>query len=229
KERAFHADRTRAVTEGSSRAHESQERLVQRGFFTRQSISEIGVDLVLGIFEGASLLIQGCVLQIEIHLRRHSLGRSRQFRRQRHFHQRGYDCCSQSQFADGEEIAPRHVWRSQHLLQTPVHFLRILRFFLRRHSGTVQALAAIVTVNALGFVFVPAFRADQLRYCRRSRHTADSFFGLVGGADVDVFGGGVFDSLPEGDFFGGRARSGGRFLLGRLLVSLASICGYVKP
>jgi hypothetical protein len=89
---------------------------------------------------------------------------------------------------------------SQHLLQTPVHFLRILRFFLRRHSGTVQALAAIVTVNALGFVFVPAFRAHQLRHCRRSRHTADSFFGLVGGADVDVFGGGVFDSLPEGDF-----------------------------
>src|SRR6266481_997880 len=51
----------------------SQERLVQRGFFTGQSISEIGVDLVLRIFEGASLLIKGCVLQIEIHLRRHGL------------------------------------------------------------------------------------------------------------------------------------------------------------
>src|SRR5438445_10440680 len=106
KERALHAYRTRAVTERSSRWHESQERLVQRGFFTGQSVSEIGVDLVLRIFEGASLLIKGCVLQIEIHLRPHGLGRSRQFRRQREFHQRGYDCCSQSQFADGKAMAP---------------------------------------------------------------------------------------------------------------------------
>src|SRR5207249_9725682 len=116
KQRALHADRTRAVTERSSRAHESQERLVQRGFFTRQSISEICVDLVLRIFEGTSLLIKGCVLQIEIHLRRHSLGWRRKFRRQRDFRQRGHDCCSQSYFAYGEEIAPRHTRRSQHFL-----------------------------------------------------------------------------------------------------------------
>src|SRR5207237_8777339 len=65
KERALHADRTRAVTERSSREHESQERLVKRGFFTRQSIIEMVVDLVFGVFEGARILIQDCGIQIE--------------------------------------------------------------------------------------------------------------------------------------------------------------------
>ena len=73
-------------------------------------------------------------------------------------------------------------------------------FFLRGHKGTVQAFATIVAVDTLDFVFVPALRANQFRHCCCSRHTADSFFGLVGGPDVDVFAGGIFDSLPALDF-----------------------------
>jgi len=81
-----------------------------------------------------------------------------------------------------------------------MRFLRVLHFLLCRHRRTIQALSTIVTVDPLGLVFVPALRANQLRHCCRSRHTADSFFGLVGGADVDVFDGGVFGSLAEADF-----------------------------
>src|ERR1700687_5353197 len=76
----------------------------------------------------------------------------------------------------------------------PKRFLRVLRLFLRGHSGTIQSFATVVAVDTLGFVFVPALRANQFRHC--CCHAADSFFGLVGGADVDVFAGGVFDSLP---------------------------------
>ena len=77
-------------------------------------------------------------------------------------------------------------------------FLWVLRFFLRDYYGTIEPLATIVTINALGFVFVPALRTSDLGNCCRCCHVADSFFGLFGGAEVDVFG--VFDSLAVADF-----------------------------
>ena len=84
-----------------------------------------------------------------------------------------------------------------------MRFLRVLRLFLRDNNGAVQAFAAIVAVNPFGLVFVPAFRADNFSFwfcaCRR-RHAADSFFGLVVGADIDFLSGGDFDSLPLDDF-----------------------------
>ena len=78
-----------------------------------------------------------------------------------------------------------------------MHFLRVLSFVLRGHPGTVQAFATIVAIDTLGFVFVPTLSANHFRHC--CCH-ADSFFGLVGGAEVDVFAGGVVDSLPAPDF-----------------------------
>ena len=41
-----------------------------------------------------------------------------------------------------------------------MRFLRVLRLFLRDNNGAVQAFAAIVAVNPLGYIFVPAFRAS---------------------------------------------------------------------
>jgi len=76
---------------------------------------------------------------------------------------------------------------------------RIHHRLSRSRRGTVQAFTAIVAVDPLGFVFVPALPTNYFRHCCR-RHASDSFFGLVGGAEVDVFGGGVFDSLPEEGF-----------------------------
>ena len=85
---------------------------------------------------------------------------------------------------------------------------------LGRYRGAVQALAAIMAVNPLGFVSVPAFRADEFfRWLCGRCHAADSFFGLVGdGADGVAFSVGFFDSFPPEDFSVAALAGGASFL-----------------
>jgi len=72
-------------------------------------------------------------------------------------------------------------------------FARIFDFLLRSGRGAIQPLATVVTIDSLGLVLVPAFRANQFRY-RITAHASESFLGLVEGA-FDVF-----TSLDAADF-----------------------------
>src|SRR5205823_14123360 len=86
---------------------------------------------------------------------------------------------------------PRHL----HSFPTRRSSDLFLRRFRRDHSGTIEADPAVMTVNALGLVFVPTLGANQFD------HAVGHFFGLLSAVTVAAAGA-VFASafLPATGF-----------------------------
>src|SRR3984893_1278491 len=162
---------------------EAEQRFIQRLLFAFECEDEISVHLVLGVLKLWRPVIKARILQFEIDLRRkpNRIRRRRDLRRQSHLYDRRRRASRQDQFASVEKYPAKFsTVRVKHFAK-PLVGLR--RAFLHRlvrdgQGGAIQTRPAVMTINALRLVFMPALWTNKLG------HAADSFFGLLAGVVV---------------------------------------------